>query len=195
MSIISCNFHSNVPFTIGPRQKQDLLSCCPDVITYIPQSKDDFIVIASDGLWDVLTSDEVVDRVRNFLKESGIYSRLSEEQKRLSSSEAQSIKEQIKEFAFQLARYATKSLQSRDNITVMILLFQKSSPYTLVGRPVVDERNVIASESLNEDELEEVSARLEEVEVKVVDSGTNENEDIRVEESLMAPVTEEGEVM
>ena len=165
------------------------------MITYIPQSKDDFIVIASDGLWDVLTSDEVVDRVRNFLKESGIYSRLSEEQKRLSSSAAQSIKEQIKEFAFQLARSATKCLQSRDNITVMILLFQKSSPYTLVGRPVVDERNVIASESLNEDELEEVSARLEEVEVKVVDSGTNENEDIRVEESLMAPVTEEGEVM
>lgn len=62
---------------LGPRQKEDLLSCCPDVVTYFPQSSDDFIVIASDGLWDVLSSEEVIDRVQSFLIESGIYARLS----------------------------------------------------------------------------------------------------------------------
>ena len=62
---------------LEPRQNEDLLSCQPDVLTYLPQTKDDFIVIASDGLWDVLTSDQVVYKVQAFLRESGIYSRLS----------------------------------------------------------------------------------------------------------------------
>lgn len=115
----------------------------------------------------------------------------------LSVSEAQSIKEEIRVFAFQLARYATKSLQSRDNITVMILVFQKSSPYTLTKRNRVDEVNVIASESLREDELSEVSTKLEEVEVNgLVESEVSDDQDTRVKVSVMAPVmdAEEGEV-
>lgn len=60
-----------------PQSKANLLSCAPDLVTYIPQKSDTFIVIASDGLWDVYTSEEVVEKIHAFLGESNIYTELS----------------------------------------------------------------------------------------------------------------------
>lgn len=42
-----------------PEQKADLVSTTPHVSSQILTQDDQFVVIASDGLWDVLTYDEV----------------------------------------------------------------------------------------------------------------------------------------
>ena len=89
-----------------------------------------------------------------------------DEVRQLSVKEIQTIKDEIREFAFHLARYATKSLQSRDNITVMVVLFRKSSPYILSSRRDSEETKVITSESLHSEELKEVSLKLQEIEAQ-----------------------------
>lgn len=43
---------------------EQLVSCVPDVKNFRRQSEDEFMVIACDGVWDVMTSQQVVDRVR-----------------------------------------------------------------------------------------------------------------------------------
>lgn len=40
----------------------------------------------------------------------------------MTPPEAADMKEKLRDYAYQLARYATRSLNSRDNITVMIIL-------------------------------------------------------------------------
>ena len=45
-----------------------------------------------------------------------------------------SVKDQLRSFSYQLARFATRSLQSKDNITVMILLLMKDTESILKER-------------------------------------------------------------
>jgi hypothetical protein len=136
-----------------PRQRENLLSCAPDIITYTPYLQDDFIVIASDGLWDVMSSSDVIAKVQCFLIDSGIYTAVlgmslkykyvsfgsvtlvAGAQFPMQKAVSREIREKLKDYAYQLARYATKQLQSRDNITIMIVLFAKLSPYCL-DKPV-----------------------------------------------------------
>jgi serine/threonine protein phosphatase PrpC len=42
---------------------EQMVSCVPDVKCVPRQAEDDFMVIACDGVWDVMTSQKVVDRV------------------------------------------------------------------------------------------------------------------------------------
>jgi len=47
--------------------KDQMVSCTPDVTTYKRQAGDEFIVLACDGVWDVMSSQDVVDHVREML--------------------------------------------------------------------------------------------------------------------------------
>merc|ERR1719199_1598530 len=53
--------------SVGLSATEQLVSCVPDVKTFRRQREDDFMVIACDGVWDVLTSQQVVDRVQKDL--------------------------------------------------------------------------------------------------------------------------------
>merc|ERR1719203_2444805 len=66
-SIGDLNYKQN--FNLMP--KDQVICCTPEVRAYRRQSGDEFMVLACDGVWDVLSSQDVVDYVRprlgNFL--------------------------------------------------------------------------------------------------------------------------------
>jgi len=66
-------FASRVNFTGDP------LVCIPDVTELDLTSTDDFIIVATDGLWDVMSSVEAVRFVRRQLKKKLTIQRISEE--------------------------------------------------------------------------------------------------------------------
>ena len=49
--------------------KEQAVTAFPEVITETRSSADEFIVLACDGIWDVMSSQEVVDKVRQMLLE------------------------------------------------------------------------------------------------------------------------------
>jgi serine/threonine protein phosphatase PrpC len=54
-------------FKLGPRGP--LVSACPEVTSaQLDVSRDEFVVLACDGLWDVMSSEETVAFVRERLK-------------------------------------------------------------------------------------------------------------------------------
>jgi protein phosphatase 2C family protein 2/3 len=73
---IRINGGLNVSRTIGDHKyKQNeslppnsqMVSCTPDMMTFRRSPQDEFMVIACDGVWDVLSSQQVVDAVRRHL--------------------------------------------------------------------------------------------------------------------------------
>lgn len=46
---------------------EQIVTCVPDVRTHTRKPEDEFLIIACDGIWDVLSSQEVVDRVQRHL--------------------------------------------------------------------------------------------------------------------------------
>lgn len=58
-------------FTSRVQFKGDLVSVCPDVSHIFLRNDAEFIILASDGLWDYMNSSDVVDFVRNQLREHG----------------------------------------------------------------------------------------------------------------------------
>eukprot|EP00930_Biecheleria_cincta_P070276 TRINITY_DN57917_c0_g1_i1.p1 TRINITY_DN57917_c0_g1~~TRINITY_DN57917_c0_g1_i1.p1 ORF type:complete len:463 (-),score=82.76 TRINITY_DN57917_c0_g1_i1:198-1526(-) len=48
---------------------EQIVTCVPDVRTYMRNPEDEFLIIACDGVWDVLSSQDVVDRVHKHLPE------------------------------------------------------------------------------------------------------------------------------
>ncbi|XP_065661895.1 protein phosphatase 1A isoform X2 [Hydra vulgaris] len=53
---------------IGFSQTEQLVSPEPDIITVQRSSDDEFLIIACDGVWDVMSNEEVVDYIRARLK-------------------------------------------------------------------------------------------------------------------------------
>jgi len=56
-------FKKNVELRAG----EQLVSCVPDIKNFRRQSEDEFMVVACDGVWDVMTSQQVVDRIQTDL--------------------------------------------------------------------------------------------------------------------------------
>jgi len=68
-----------------PPQEQ-MVCCMPDVKTFRRQPGDEFLVIACDGVWDVLSSQDVVDHIRMQLGTPGqLYDMLTNHVVRLSA--------------------------------------------------------------------------------------------------------------
>uniref|UniRef100_A0A7S2REK4 PPM-type phosphatase domain-containing protein n=1 Tax=Rhizochromulina marina TaxID=1034831 RepID=A0A7S2REK4_9STRA len=102
----------------GPEPSQDLFFCFPqghsrtfsadlviaepDIESFEVSPGDEFVVLASDGLWDVLNGQQVVDAVRDF-----------------QQAEPESTLDQV---AHHLCRLALR-LGSADNITVVVVAF------------------------------------------------------------------------
>jgi serine/threonine protein phosphatase PrpC len=110
---------------------RDVLTVEPEVtIADIIVDIDEFVVLATDGLWDVMTSQEVVSMIRQ---------QLEDEQRRTSSlstsfdgdrrgSRYESISSQVLDkIADQLVNHAINNLGSLDNVTVMILCLNSPS--------------------------------------------------------------------
>eukprot|EP00741_Cyanophora_paradoxa_P010585 tig00020537_g10231.t1 len=65
------DFKDNATETFGQGFRGDLITADPDVHTYTLTDQDEFIVLACDGLYDVMSSQDVVDFVRRKLTEAG----------------------------------------------------------------------------------------------------------------------------
>lgn len=48
---------------------EQIVTCVPDMRTYKRKPEDEFLIVACDGIWDVLSSQDVVDRVHKHLPE------------------------------------------------------------------------------------------------------------------------------
>lgn len=53
---------------IGDRSERPHVTAEPDVISVPVQDDDEFIIVATDGLWDVMDSHEAVEYVRSLLE-------------------------------------------------------------------------------------------------------------------------------
>jgi len=79
----------------------------PDVYEQVVSKYDEFMVLASDGIWDVLTPDDVVKLVVNHQKRTSF--------KEADSTDAKVIAELIKDAAYNKG--------SNDNMSVVVIIF------------------------------------------------------------------------
>jgi serine/threonine protein phosphatase PrpC len=62
------NGHLSLSRTIGYKMGRPYVSSSPDIVTMEVQEDDEFIILATDGLWDVLNSTEAVSYVKLVLE-------------------------------------------------------------------------------------------------------------------------------
>jgi len=87
------------------------ITCVPDIKERDIGSKDQFIVVACDGVWDVMKNQEVVDYVY----------------KQLYSAKEPVTDDKVTMAAQQLVNYAINHKESPDNVTAVIVVFQHPS--------------------------------------------------------------------
>lgn len=63
------DFETNKPFVKAPLSFP-YITACPEVTVFARHPSDELLVLASDGLWDYLAYEEVVEIAMNFLKKS-----------------------------------------------------------------------------------------------------------------------------
>ena len=56
----------------GNQKLQRVLIPDPELSAFYPTQKEDFLIIATDGLWDVMTSQAAVDHTRTLLTQEGL---------------------------------------------------------------------------------------------------------------------------
>jgi len=88
------------------------ITCVPDVKEREINVKDEFIVLACDGLWDVMKNQEVVDYVYKLL--------YKDTKDPISDAK-------LSEVASKLVNYAIKEKESPDNVTAVIVAIQHPS--------------------------------------------------------------------
>jgi protein phosphatase 1L len=62
---------------IGDEHLKQYVISVPEIVTHPIQEKDEFLILASDGLWDVFTNQEACEYVASFLKYGASYTKLS----------------------------------------------------------------------------------------------------------------------
>jgi len=102
----------SVSRSFGDLDNTPYVSHLPEIFNYMLMAGDEFIVLACDGIWDVLENHEVINFVRDHLYDNHTY---MYHQHETSGS---------KNIARLLADYAL-SKGSMDNISVMIVFFEK----------------------------------------------------------------------
>lgn len=114
----------------------------PDVLSFVPRrcgdkgTDDRFIIIASDGLWDVMSNQEAVDMVNEQASticggQDTSYSQLTERD--------------ISQICERMAQNSVAKLGSRDNVTVEIAFFTGANGYSAQSDAVLDEESPYVS--------------------------------------------------
>lgn len=94
----------------------------PEITTFQPNEADEFIVMASDGLWDVMSSQAVVEDIRCQIKYANIAMEYSGE----NIANKDEISSQLCRIADTMVMKASKTLGSTDNITVLIIFMART---------------------------------------------------------------------
>jgi serine/threonine protein phosphatase PrpC len=105
----------------GDLDTHEYVSYLPDVYSYEIQNDDKFVIIACDGLWDVMSNQDAVDWVLNF--GPVVDDKITE----LKSKNEQELieKKTSKNIAQLMAKHAINNLESTDNVSVLIVFFRK----------------------------------------------------------------------
>jgi serine/threonine protein phosphatase PrpC len=100
-----CNL--SVSRAFGDNDARPYVTHIPDIIKYTIKPNDKFIILACDGLWDVMTNQQVIDF---------ILSNCYKNNKRINKT---------KNIAQLLAKHAINTLKSTDNVSVIIVFFDR----------------------------------------------------------------------
>jgi len=90
-----------------PQEKQ-AITCVPDIVEREVKTNDEFLVLACDGLWDVMDNQDVVDFVKKKLAKT----------KEVNDAALNTI-------ADELVKYAVNDKKSPDNVTAVIVQLPK----------------------------------------------------------------------
>ena len=100
-----------------------MLIADPEITTFRPCGLvDDFVVIATDGLWDVMSSQDVVNFIRGKMDKAGLLGGGTGPPK-----PADALAVELARVADTLANHAVTDLRSQDNVTVMIVYLRNAS--------------------------------------------------------------------
>lgn len=101
----------------------------PEIVTFRFQIEDEFLIIASDGLWDVMSSQAAVDLAKGLIQNNDILSSLHDGNTYIDERSAifKRCQEELSKIGDFMANNACNSLNSLDNITVMLILIQRQS--------------------------------------------------------------------
>lgn len=88
--------------SIGDRRLKPALTSTPEVLRYTLQEEDEFIVLATDGLWDVITNEEAIHMVKTTVRVADLAAK-------------------------RLALKALIERESKDNITVIVVHLKPSN--------------------------------------------------------------------
>eukprot|EP00595_Chromulina_sp_UTEXLB2642_P003660 CAMPEP_0196761500 /NCGR_PEP_ID=MMETSP1095-20130614/752_1 /TAXON_ID=96789 ORGANISM="Chromulina nebulosa, Strain UTEXLB2642" /NCGR_SAMPLE_ID=MMETSP1095 /ASSEMBLY_ACC=CAM_ASM_000446 /LENGTH=353 /DNA_ID=CAMNT_0042111121 /DNA_START=470 /DNA_END=1528 /DNA_ORIENTATION=- len=132
---------------------------------------DEFIILATDGLWDVMSSETAVANVRDMLvqlqlletSQTNNFSEIVRDKR----ADSQYVNDSLRRISDQLAQHAVKALSSLDNVTVMVVLLlvdDKKRPITVdnalsiaiesstITRNIIMPSNAISKVSLSSSE-------------------------------------------
>lgn len=108
----------NAPLKESPQEKNKILISAPEVTSFRFDAGDRLIIIATDGLWDVMSSQAAVDMAVTLLSNRGVSLPVSCE----NSSSSNSITADLKSVAETMVQHAVNALRSADNVTIMLIV-------------------------------------------------------------------------
>jgi len=104
------------------------ITCVPDVLEREVKAADQFVVLACDGLWDVMDNQEVVDFISHRLSPSSKVSKSSKSTTSTSSSTSTTLSDEVlNNIAEQLVNYAVTDKKSPDNVSAVIVALPKKT--------------------------------------------------------------------
>ena len=107
----------------GDFKHEDLctISCSPEIVTTMLQPEDEFIILASDGLWEVMDSQCAIEFVRDRLSEG-------------RGNNLHGIAEDI-------VQHCLHDVASHDNVTAMIVAFENKA-FSSEGSPEMTRKHM-----------------------------------------------------
>lgn len=107
--------------SLGDNRLKNLLIASPEISEYVLQASDDFLLLATDGLWDVVSPQEAVDYVHATLKKAS----------GSSPAALDALRHELPELLCNLAL----EKQSKDNVSVVIVWFHFLPRPSVISSP------------------------------------------------------------